>query len=211
MATIKNGILDGFSGKLGPVVGFNRNGAAFTRRLPHTVHNPRTLGQRSQRSKLSLVIRLLRPLAPLLRLSWKLYAHNQLPFHAATAYTMANAITGTYPGQTIDPDKVLVSCGNLTPASGVAANLTDGKIQFTWENNSGIGNARQTDKAIVAVINLGKGEAVTGAEGAERSAETYTIAIPAGWTGDEIDVYLGFISKDGKEASNSTYVGCVTV
>jgi hypothetical protein len=62
MGTIKKGILGGFSGKVGTVVGASWKGIAYMRSLPQKVKNPRTTGQRSQRSKFSLALKLLQPL-----------------------------------------------------------------------------------------------------------------------------------------------------
>ncbi|MDD3723512.1 MAG: DUF6266 family protein, partial [Lutibacter sp.] len=51
MGTIKKGILGGFSGKVGSVVGSTWNGISYMRSLPASVKNPRTEKQMSQRSK----------------------------------------------------------------------------------------------------------------------------------------------------------------
>jgi hypothetical protein len=40
---------------------------------------------------------------------------------------------------------------------------------------------------------------------------THEIALPADWLGDNVEVYLGFISEDAKAVSNSVYLGSVIV
>jgi hypothetical protein len=115
MGRIKKGILGGFSGKVGTVVGANWKSISYMRSLPQKVKNPRTLPQLKQRSKFTLVVNLLRPMLPLLRVGWKQYAHGrQSAFNAATSYTLANAIIGEYPDYKIDPKKVMISRGTLT-------------------------------------------------------------------------------------------------
>jgi hypothetical protein len=47
----------------------------------------------------------------------------------------------------------------------------------------------------------------TDTAGAERTAEMQSLVMPADWVGEEVRVYLGFISEDGKEISNSCYLG----
>jgi hypothetical protein len=74
MGRIKKGILGGFSGKVGTVVGANWKEISYMRSLPQKVKNPRTEAQRKQRSKFLLVVNLLKPLNPLLRIGWKLHA-----------------------------------------------------------------------------------------------------------------------------------------
>ena len=75
MGTIKKGILGGFSGKVGTVVGANWKSISYMCSLPQKVKNPRTVGQRSQRSKFSLTLKLLQPMTAFLRTGWKLYVH----------------------------------------------------------------------------------------------------------------------------------------
>ena len=35
--------------------------------------------------------------------------------------------------------------------------------------------------------------------------------MPYNWSGETVDVYLGFISEDGKEVANSAWLGSVVV
>ena len=211
MGTIKKGILGGFSGKVGTVVGANWKSISYMRSLPQKVKNPRTLGQRSQRSKFSLTLKLLQPMTAFLRTGWKLYAHKQSPFNAAMSYTLANAVTGVYPDYDIDPSKVLVSRGALTPATNTFVSFDSGEVEFQWEDNSGKGSAKQTDKALIAILNLSKGEAITDTAGVERPDCVQRVAVPAEWSGDSVETYLGFISEDGKEVANSVYLGSVAI
>ena len=211
MGTIRKGILGGFSGKVGTVVGASWRGISYMRSLPLKVRNPRTKGQRSQRTKFSLALALLKPMTPLLRTGWKLFGRRQSPFNAAMSYTLANAVIGTYPDYSIDVSKVLISRGNLQSASNATAAAKTGSIEIVWGNNSGIGSAKQTDKALIAILNLERGEAITLDAGAERMEETQTVPLPDEWAGNEVQVYLGFISEDGREVANSVYLGAISL
>ena len=211
MGTIKKGILGGFSGKVGTVVGGSWKGISYMRSLPQKVKNPRTEGQVSQRSKFAITMYYLKPMTAFLRTGWKLYAHRQSPINAAMSYALANAITGAYPDYDIDPSKVLVSRGSLATAVNANANDAGGSIDISWDDNSGVSNAKQTDKALIAIANPTKGEAVTITTGEERMTGYQNVAIPADWSGDEVQVYLGFISEDGKEVSNSVYLGVINL
>jgi hypothetical protein len=51
MGTIKQGILGGFSGKVGGVIGTSWKGIAVMKAMPQSVANPRTSGQVAQRTK----------------------------------------------------------------------------------------------------------------------------------------------------------------
>jgi hypothetical protein len=211
MGTIKKGILGGFSGKVGTVVGGSWKGIAYMRSLPQKVKNPRTDGQVSQRTKFALTLSLLQPMTALLRTGWKLYAHKQSPFNAAMSYTLANAISGAYPDYEIDPSKVLVSRGALPTVTNTFLSFDDGKVEFQWEDNSGVNSAKATDKALIAILNLAKGEAITDTAGAARTDCVQQVVVPAEWSGDEVHAYMGFISEDGKEVANSVYLGSIAI
>jgi hypothetical protein len=211
MGTIRKGILGGFSGKVGTVVGASWRGISYMRSLPLKVRNPRTVGQRSQRTKFALALSLLKPMTSLLRTGWKLFGRKQSPFNAAMSHTLANAVVGNYPDYSIDVSKVLISRGNLQSASNATATVANGNLEFAWNDNSGIGSAKQTDKALIAILNLEKGEAITNDAGAERMEEAQTVIIPSEWSGDEVQAFLGFVSEDGREVANSVYLGAIAL
>lgn len=211
MGTIRQGILGGFSGKVGTVIGGSWKGISYMRSQAQSVKNPRTEGQMSQRTKFALALSFLKPMTSLIRVGFKLYARKQTAFNAAMSYTLANAISGVYPDYELNFASVLVSRGALTPAANGAAVATDGNIAVSWDDNTGVGTAKATDKTLIAVINPSKAEAITNTAGVARSAGTQTIVMPADWVGDEVQAYLGFISEDSKEVANSVYLGAVEV
>src|SRR5574344_2996358 len=92
MGTIKQGILGGFSGKVGTVIGGSWKGISYMRSQAQNIKNPRTEAQMEQRSKFALALSFLKPLTELLRTGYKLYAKKQTAFNAAMSYTLANAI-----------------------------------------------------------------------------------------------------------------------
>jgi len=207
MGTIKQGILGGFSGKVGTVVGGSWKGISYMRGQAQSVKNPRTDAQLSQRTKFALALNFLKPMTSLVRVGFKLYAHRQTPFNAAMSYNLANAISGAYPDYELQYASALVSKGNLTPPANASAAAGIDSVTVSWNDNSGVGTAKQTDRALIAVLNPSKAEAITETAGAERTEETQTLIVPADWLNDEVQVYLGFISEDGKEVSNSCYLG----
>jgi len=210
MGTIKKGILGGFSGKVGTVVGSSWKGITYMRSLPTKVKDPRTELQMIQRSKFAVTINFLQPMTELLRAGWKLYSNRKSPFNAAMAYTIAKAVAGDYPNYSIDPAKVLVSRGPLAPPVNAVATPATGAVNFQWGDNSGSGAARQTDKALLAVLNPAKDDAVFIVAGAARSDSAQSVAIPHNWVGDMVEVYMGFISQDGRDIANSVYLGHLT-
>ena len=211
MGKYSNGILGAFSGKVGPVVGSSWRGKAYIRSYTKKIHNPQTPLQMMQRAKVSIVAKFISPVRGIINVGWKQYAHGMTPGNAATKYMLANAIIGDYPNYDIDPEKVLISSGSLATATNATATFADGKVTFAWDDNSGVSSAAPTDKALIAVINPEKSEAVYLDSAAERSTTTIDISLPTHWTGDTVICYLGFISENKKQTSNSLYLGEINV
>ena len=211
MGTIKKGVLGGFSGKVGSVVGASWKGIDYIRSLPASVKNPRTEGQVTQRTKFTVALEFLRPIIAYLNVGFKPYACKQSPYNAAMSYNVSNAVTGTFPDFEMDYPNALVSKGSLLGAEDASATTDAGSISFAWTDNSEVSNALSTDKAMPLAFNISKGQAVFKTNGAERSTEADTLTIPANWSGDDVEVYLGFVSNDGLLVATSAYLGQKTI
>lgn len=212
MGKISQGVLGGFSGKVGNVVGGTWKGIDYMRIKPSSVANPRTQGQVDQRTKFSNVLNFLQPMTEFLRVGFKLYAIKMTQFNSAMSYQLQNAITGTYPDFLIDYTKVLVSKGALLRAEEATGVSTEaGVVKLSWTDNSASGGAKATDKALIMLYNADKKVAVYDTAGEARTVGTQSLSVPVDFSGDEIQAYIGFISEDGTEVSNSVYVGAITV
>jgi len=211
MGTIKKGVLGGFSGKVGTVVGASWKGIDYIRSLPASVKNPRTEGQVTQRTKFTVALDFLRPIVAYLNVGFKPYTSKQSAYNAAMSYNVSNAVTGTFPDFELDYPKALVSKGSLLGAEDATATAASGSISFAWTDNSGVSNALGADMAMPLAFNISKGQAVFKMNGAERSTEADTLTIPANWSGDDVEVYLGFVSNDGLLVATSAYLGQKTI
>jgi len=212
MGTISKGILGGFSGKVGTVIGGTWKGIDYMRSIAASVSNPRTAGQLEQRAKMSAVVKFLQPLTSFLRIGFKSAAIKMSAFNAATSYMLANAITGIYPAFTIDYSKVLVSKGNFPGAlNPLAVAGIAGAIDFTWENNTWETDAMADDQALLVVYNPSKNAAVSFTGAVTRAIGVQTITLPNSYTGDEVQCYIAFTNANQSVISNSEYVGGVIV
>lgn len=212
MGKINQGILGGFTGKVGNVVGGNWKGIDYMRVKPSSVANPKTAGQMDQRSKFSTVLYFLQPMKDHIKIGFKDYAVKKTEFNSAMSYNLNNAVIGEYPNVAIDYSKALVSRGNLAPAQGytVGSDLI-GQLQLTWANNSEELKGNATDKAFVLVYNENKAEAISYKLNEVRSDEGATIELPSTFQGESVEVFISFLSEDEKEISNSKYVGTVVI
>lgn len=203
MGEIKRGILGGFSGRVGTVVGSTWKKVSYMRALALSVANPRTLPQRRQRGKFALTLAFLRTLTPYLRVGYKPQAKTCTAFNAAMSYNMRYAMTGEYPDIGVDYRRVMVARGSLTPVFDVTATKADGKISMTWTDNSGMGDAFATDLAMPLAYNKKLAVAVYDFAAATRDAAALELTLPADWGDDPLAVYLAFRSKDNRSVTNS--------
>jgi len=219
MATIKQGILGGLSGKVGNVVGGSWKGISYLRALPTHVNDANSIGQRTARIKLSLVMHFLKTCTPLVRIGFNGYAVKMSAFNAATSYNYHHGVSGEYPDFELDYPGVLVARGNLTGGDNVACSSPEaGKVALTWIDNSGTGIALPGDTAMILVYNPVRNRSVYLLQGNTRSDGAGEVNLPAEFSGDEVHCYLAFTDlgklvggQEKNYVSNSIYAGAVTV
>jgi len=212
MGTIKQGILGGFSGNVGNVVGGSWKGIDYMRIRAARISNPQTEPQMTQRMKFAATMRFLQPVSQFLKIGWKNYAIKMTATNAAFKYNFHAALQGTYPNFTIDYAKALLAHGTLTPAMNpVASSAVANTVTFTWNNNSDEIGASPLDKTLIVVYNATKNQAVYIAELTDRAAGTQTVTVPGSFKADTVQCYLAFISIDGQLVSDSLFAGAVIV
>jgi len=212
MGTIKKGILGGFSGIVGTVIGATWKGIDYMRSRATSVSNPNSPAQLEQRAKFKTVLNFLQPLTSFLRIGFKSQAIKMSAFNAAMKYNMANAVTGVFPNLEIDFTKALLSVGNLPGALNPATLAAiAGAIEFTWEDNSWETAAAADDQAVLIVYNPTKDAVVSVVGGIGRSVGTQTIVLPNAYTGDEVHCYIAFTNANKSVFSNSQYISGIVV
>lgn len=203
MGTINQGILGGFSGKVGPVVGCKGKNGNYIRAHAAKVSNPRTEKQQKQREKFTLAFSFLKPITPFIRIGYKSCTEGKSTFNAAVSYMLRKAITGSGAELAIDYKRVLVSMGTLMPVFSGNAAAEDNQMIFRWEDNSGTGNAEETDVAMLLVYNKTNGSAVYNTAATTRADRQGILELPDEWDKDELIPYLSFQSAEGDSVSNS--------
>lgn len=208
MGSIKQGILGGFSGTVGPVVGASWKGITYMRGKATHVKNSKTLAQLKQRQRFSLSIKFVSKITSYINYGYKNYAVKQTASNAAVSYIMHNnCITGEYPNYSIDFSVLKVALGQLKKAEAPSIALSSGTATCTWTDNSGNGNAQATDLAMVLLYNKDKAEAEYDIGNATRADHTLSFSYPNNWQNDNVVAYLSFMSEDSKLVAESEYLG----
>lgn len=113
MGTIKQGILGGFNGKVGTVVGSSWKGITYMRGQAQHVKNPRTAGQVYSRTAFKAVSAALSPIASTLRLTFAKRAGKMSAFNKAVSINLKEAVEDVEGIPTVNYEKLILSKGNL--------------------------------------------------------------------------------------------------
>lgn len=219
MGTIRNGILGGFNGRVGNVVGSTWKGRSVMKIRPASVTNPNTERQQQQRSKFSLVGRFNRAHRNLIRIGFRAFTKDMTASNAAMSYNLANAVSGVHPDFEIDFSKVALSAGNLAAVSGLTAiSESPATVTLNWTDNSQAGNASGSDQLIVSFYDTATEEVCYFPGAAVRQSATAALNLPAEWGGRTAEVFVFFVTLEGNGSSsnrdtvsNTVYAGSVEI
>jgi len=214
MGKMFSGILGGFTGTVGTVIGSgNRKGDDLIRVKSKRPRTSNTEGQANQRTKFGLVTGFMQPLNFLFKSSFKIQAGDTMtPYNYACQYALKNAIRGEAPDFELDYSKIIVSQGFLSRETTAAAELVDGKVNFHWDDNSGSGKCTSTDKAVLLVYNADQSEVSYSIGAVTRGMKAGSLRLPYNHTGDTLLFYLFFQSaSDDTLVSSSHFLGSVVV
>ena len=211
MAEIKNGILGAFTGRIGPVSGYTRNGRNIMRTAASTVTDKVTDRRRAQREKLRVCNAFINAFSGtgIFAKTFPNPDHGGSGYNRAMKVLMNSALDGVYPDYTILYDKFLISKGELPAPKDAAAGLdADGNLVFTWADNSTEGTAKYNDIAVVVAYFPGNNvRLIYSLNAAKRKAGSAALAIPGENRGSVCETWIGFVSANGPIASDSVYTG----
>ncbi len=205
---ITQGILGGFSGKVGGVVGGNWKGVDYMRGFKAPA-NPNTTAQQAQRAKMaSMVAKARMILSTIIQVYWNPFSVKSSGYND---FVKANInLLGADPYPLTANNKIAL--GTLQPVAGVTAVYTtgDGSIDLTWTNNTGQGNALATDIAVAVIAKLnGSKFWVYDEEVETRSDGALGINIDTGLTATDLVAFLFFKRGTGPSLIVSDSVGDV--
>lgn len=211
MGRIKNGILGGFSGKVGAVVGASWRGIDYIRALPSISTKPASKAQLAQRAKMILLRGFLLGMDEIIeRCFQNLIKHT--PMNDALSYNILNSVEGSYPDQTINFNNLLYSKGDLIGAWSPKVNsIQSNSIDFTWDHGIFHPMCAAEDEVIVVVYDPVKMEFCRLENAAIRSEKALRLIVPPTFKGNSVHCYISFYSKSRNIASTNEYLGTVKV
>ncbi|HYI78895.1 MAG TPA: DUF6266 family protein [Chryseolinea sp.] len=212
MGTFQKGILGGFSGKVGTVVGANWRGKDILRSLPKRSNRIPTASQIEQRLKFALIAHFLRPITIIVSAFFGQRSEYKSRRNLAVSYHMTEAVTGTSPDFLVDYQKVIITKGDLLGLQDAVVTPQAGALlDFAWTDNSGQGLALADDQLIIAVYNESRDLFEYRLGVATRDALTYTMSLPTTWIGETVQCWSSFSNSAGKKAANSIFMGAIVL
>ena len=211
MGKIKQGIMGGFAGKVGPVIGTSWKGKAVMRSRALSFNDRNSQAQQEQRARFRLLSKFFSAIGSFVSVGFRSRAVEMTAPNAALSANIGEAITGTFPNYEIDFAKVMVSAGSLDLPFNAQASVDSNTLNITWADNSGMGSAKATDKVMVLLYNKTKNQSISDFDVASRSERTGSVTIPTAWNSDSVEVWLAMNSLDGTMTSKSAYKGSFTI
>lgn len=213
MAQLNNGILGGFTGRVGTVTGYTRYGRNVMRSATSMVIDKPTPLRKAQREKIKVATHFMKAFTgrKIFSTTFPNYGHGGSGYNRAMGVLLNKALKGAYPAYHIDYSEFLISNGPLPEAYNAAVQPTPAQtIQFTWTNNSLDGTAKATDKVILVAYIPAKNEIIFSLDAGQRATGNALLSagMPAGTIAE---TWIGFVSDDGRLAANSVYTGQVVL
>ena len=206
MAIIKKGILGGFKGKAGAVVGYEMYGQDCMRGLPklRTTFTPSEI---NNTSKFGLVQDTLSAILGFVKVGFRNYYTKTGGIRGAISYNRKHAVKDDENGFYIDPNEFVVAGGNLPGAVNPQFTLeTPGSIKFTWDTSIPNG-ADELDQVMLLAIDLSSQQASYSEIDEFRKKGEATLSLDGGLQNKLVDVYIAFVAKDRSRQSTSQYLG----
>ncbi|SHG35167.1 DUF6266 family protein [Pedobacter caeni] len=203
MAKAANGPLGTLNGKLHNLVFYVLNGQHVCR----TIGDPGkpSINQLANRQEMSVTMRLVKSIREFISVSFDLEAQGTVKnaHNLATSYIKKKALKGQYPNLSVDYSKVELSHGTLEGATDLKLEKTDKGVQVSW-NTEG----RYDDMVMILLCHPLRRKATSLINASRRDAGTCFIELHHdGFLDEPIEAYICFRSADGKEISDSAYLG----
>ena len=203
MATIKNGFLDAFEGKLGPAVGYRWKGRPCVRSYQPYPHDPCTPAQLAQRRRFHALSQLASAMLPAVKLGFRGPATEG----RTTAYNCFLKDNKQY--VSIVDDEVSIDYSALNVSDGPLPTVDFGQpqvdegltVSVSYADHSG----RPGDYVLLYAFtpSLGQGRL---APPVYRYQGLIVSTLPAHWTGNAVHLY-GFCWDRDLSASPSVHIG----
>jgi hypothetical protein len=204
MGTIKQGILGGFSGKVGNVTGTSWKGKAVIKSRPQSVAYPGTGKQVIRTTAMTLIVAFVKPfISQWIKPLWDRFASQMSGYNAFVQKNISFFVAGVVP----DLHDLIMTSGSMLAQPFEATNPQAGNsVTLTWSNAT-INDPLALDTDVAYGVVFKSDGTFIGADfGDTRGDESLTITCPGEVLADgTYVVFLAFKALNGTRISNSSY------
>lgn len=211
MGRIKNGILGGFSGKVGSVVGASWRGIDYMRSMPRTSNKPATVAQLAQQNKMALFRGFLLGVDDIVEKCFQ-NIEKYTPMNDALSYNMLNSVEGSYPEQSINFANFMFSKGELRGVwSPKVVSEKSNTLDFSWENGNLMPLCAADDQVVLVIYDPQENYFCRLQQAAQRADKKASIILPKCSKGHSVHCYISFYAERLRKSSTNEYLGQVVV
>lgn len=201
MAKLSMGILGGFTGKVGTVVGYIRKGQPVIRALPQKSQNEPSSGQKNARMRFGALRKLIPAFIPAFNIGFRTQLDEKMVHCVAFSELWKLNVVGEAPSCVIDFSKIIVSKGRLPIlANAKVVRVGAESVEATWAPKGNIPPANGNDEVYLVVYSP-KENYVRLSSATPRANGTLRLNVPQGM----VHCYLFAAGTVDKETSVSQY------
>ena len=208
MAILSNSAFGHPNGKIGGMVYYMLKGQAVCRMIGE--QGKPSINQLANYQAMQVTMRLVKPMKEFIRNSFELEARGTVKnaHNLAVSYNKKQALQGEYPNISVDYSKVVLSYGELPGARDFSISKTETGLIVSWNPESYTGGYDGDDILMIQLcfplIKMGK--SLLNASRRDAGSVSITLDEQRQIEGP-IEAYACFKSADGKQVSNSIYLG----
>ncbi|SMC88919.1 DUF6266 family protein [Pedobacter africanus] len=211
MGVLRKGIFDGFENKTGALIGRRVKGKNVISAVPHSAAKTRTPAQLDQQLQFKRVVAFMRSFNELIAIGFAKGKNKGNAFNAAVKFNYKHLIGGTSDQAGIACQKLVYSRGCLAGPLAPLISLGTDEIWVSWQQDRQHLFNLGSDKASFLVYCPEKNLVLKFVDVERRAALAYSINLPPGTTGAQCYVFMSFRSADGKNVSDSRFIGLINI
>lgn len=204
MAIIINGILGGFVGRVGNIIGYRSKGIYYIRQAPHKSEREPSAAQKVQHEKFRMAMAFIAGLRGLLKQMPDRGKKQVTAFNYLFGMILKKAIKGSCADLAVDYGLVRLSSGKLSPGSCHKIKIDSGRVLFSaCLSKTGVASLNAT----LLVFNVMKQCWLYDTVSADVLGCGSPMDLPCDFAADQLEAWM-FLSTNGfKRQSETIYLG----
>ncbi|NQX43255.1 hypothetical protein SAMN05421820_11616 [Pedobacter steynii] len=207
MAILSNSAFGHPNGKIGGMVYYMLKGQAVCRMIGE--QGKPSIKQLANYQAMQVTMSLVKPMKEFIRNSFELEARGTVKnaHNLAVSYNKKQALQGEYPNISVDYSKVVLSYGTLPGARDFSMSKTETELTLNWNPESYTGGHDGDDILMILLYYPSRKYGRSFLNASRRDSGEVILPLSEVYIHEPIEAYACFKSADGKQISNSIYLG----